>query len=426
MNRKYTDISLWKNVTKTQWNDWKWQNANRITILEELEQVVDMTKEESEGVKANLKKLKMAITPYYATLMDPDNHNCPIRSQAIPTIHENNISKYDHIDPLHELKDSPVKGLTHRYPDRVLMLISNKCFMYCRHCTRRRFSGQDDNNIDFNTIKKSITYIENNTEIRDVLLSGGDALCVTDKHLEYILENLRQIKHVEIIRLGTRAPVVMPQRITQELCDMLKKFHPLWLNTHFNHPKELTDEAIKACNTIVDAGIPIGNQSVLLKNINDCPYIMKTLVQKLVKNRIRPYYIYQCDLSEGIEHFRTSVTAGIEIIEMLRGHTSGFAIPSFVVDAPGGGGKIPINPQYLISQSTDKIILRNFEGAVYSYTEPKDKSHKCQNCGLCKKYKQSYHGIEKLYQNEHICITPSNTPREKRRAKNLIYSESNF
>jgi lysine 2,3-aminomutase len=411
MNRRYNDVPLWKNVTEEQWNDWKWQNSNKITTLEQLEQVVNMTKIEREGIRTNLQKLRMAVTPYYAMLIEPNNSNCPVRSQAVPTKNECNISKYDHVDPLNEEEDSPVKGLIHRYPDRVLMLVSSQCFTYCRHCTRRRLTGREDKDIGLNDIKKAIAYIKNNSEIRDVLLSGGDALCISDEYLKYILKSLSTIKHVEVIRLGTRAPVVMPQRITQELCDMIKKFHPIWVNTHFNHPKELTEESIKACNMLADAGMPLGNQSVLLKNINDCPYIMKSLVQKLVQNRIRPYYIYQCDLSEGIEHFRTSIATGIEIIEMLRGHTSGFAVPTFVIDAPGGGGKIPVAPEYLISQSSNKIILRNFEGVICSYTEPKDKSHICQNCGVCKKYKGKHHGIEKLYQNEHICIVPGDTIR---------------
>jgi len=252
--------------------------------------------------------------------------------------------------------------------------------------------------------------------IRDVLLSGGDALCVSDNKLEYILESIRSIEHVEIIRIGTRTPVVMPQRITPQLCRMIKKYHPVWINTHFNHPNEITKESIKACEMLVNAGIPLGNQSVLLKNVNDCPYIMKNLVQKLTRYRIRPYYIYQCDLSEGIEHFRTSVSAGIEIIEMLRGHTSGFSVPTFVVDAPGGGGKIPVNPQYLISQSPEKVILRNFEGVICTYEEPKDKTHECKGCGLCKKYVgRKKTGLEKLYQEDTLCLIPSSNIRLKRR-----------
>ncbi|WP_333859334.1 lysine 2,3-aminomutase [Clostridium sp.] len=416
MKREYNNISLWKEVSEEQWNSWKWQMSNRITTLEELEQVVNLTLEEKKGVKASLKKLKMGITPYYATLMDPDDYNCPIRSQAIPTIYETKVSKYDSKDPLHETSDSPVRGLTHRYPDRVLLLITEQCSMYCRHCTRRRFAGHKDCSLSKNDILKSIEYIKKHEEVRDVLISGGDALCVSDEKLEFILQKLSQINHVEVIRIGTRVPVVMPQRITANLCNIIKKYHPVWINTHFNHPNEMTKESMLACKMLVDSGIPLGNQSVLLKNINDCPYIMKSLVHELVKNRVRPYYIYQCDLSEGIEHFRTPVSAGIEIIELLRGHTSGFAVPTFVIDAPGGGGKIPINPQYLISQSPEKLILRNYEGVLCTYTETSDKVHKCKNCGICAKFKKhESKGLEKLFRNEMLCLTPESNVRIKRR-----------
>jgi len=422
MFRNYKKIRLWENVKEEQWLDWKWQLANRITTLEELEQVIALTKEEAYGVKMSLEKLRMAITPYYATLMHPGSSDCPIRKQAVPTIHETKISSYEFGDPLYEGVDSPVPGLTHRYPDRVLMLVTDQCSMYCRHCTRRRFVGINDDELSMHNLKISIDYIRKTKEIRDVLLSGGDPLCLADNRLEYILEKLRAIEHIEVIRIGTRIPVVMPQRITRNLCDMLRQFHPLWINTHFNHPKELTSDAMNACSMIIDSGIPLGNQSVLLKRINDCPYIMKTLVQKLVKNRIRPYYIYQCDLSEGIEHFRTQLSTGIEIIEMLRGHTSGFSVPTFVVDAPGGGGKIPVAPQYVISQSSEKVILRNFEGVICTYSETEDKSHKCNNCGICNEHinKKSY-GLEKLLRGEQFCFIPQNNRRLKRREKYYDY-----
>lgn len=416
MSRFYNQIPLLANVTAEQWNDWKWQISNRITTLEELEQVINLTAEEQEGIKKCLKTLRMAITPYYAMLMDKDDYNCPVRRQAVPTIYETHISQSDSSDPLHETIDSPIPRLTHRYPDRVLLLVTDQCSMYCRHCTRRRFAGNEDKSLSVKDINKAIGYIRKNRDIRDVLLSGGDALCLSDNRLEYILEALRDIKHVEVIRLGTRTPVVMPQRITPELCAILGKYHPVWINTHFNHPKEFTDESKKACEMLANAGIPLGNQSVLLKNVNDCPYIMRNLMQELVKNRVRPYYLYQCDLSEGIEHFRTAVSAGIEIIELLRGHTSGFAVPTFVVDAPGGGGKIPVNPQYLITQSPNKVILRNFEGVICSYDEPEDKTHQCKNCGLCDKYKSNeYRGLEKLYRGERNCLIPRSNVRVNRR-----------
>ncbi|WP_434796295.1 lysine 2,3-aminomutase [Terrisporobacter vanillatitrophus] len=423
MKRNFKNIALWSNVTEEDWNSWKWQISNRITTIEELEKVVNLTDDERYGIVTSLKKLKMAITPYYATLINPDDPNCPIRKQAIPTIHESEKLECDRLDPLHETLDSPVPGLTHRYPDRVLLLITEQCSMYCRHCTRRRFAGHGDKSLSKKNILKSIQYIKEHKEVRDVLLSGGDALCISNERLEFILKELRAIPHVEIIRIGTRVPVVMPQRITEDLCNMIKKYHPVWINTHFNHPNEITDESKLACNRIVNAGIPLGNQSVLLKNINDCPSIMKELVHQLVMNRVRPYYIYQCDLSEGIEHFRTSVSTGIEIIELLRGHTSGFAVPTFVVDAPGGGGKIPVNPQYVISQSPEKVILRNYEGAICAYTEPTDKTRECQDCGICEKHKDDdYKGLEKLFKNERISLTPASNVRLNRRRE---FNEAN-
>lgn len=416
MRTDYKNISLWKDVTKKEWEDWRWQIANRITTLEELGEVVVLTEKERQGVKECLTKLRMGITPYYALLMDPDNSSCPIRKQAIPTIDETVVSSCDMNDPLHEGIDSPVPGLTHRYPDRVLLLVTDQCSMYCRHCTRRRFAGHDDSAMPIKNIKKAIEYIKIHQEVRDVLISGGDALCISDNVLDYLLESLRAIKHIEVIRIGTRTPVVMPQRITKELCRIIKKHHPVWINTHFNHPKEITEHSIKACEMLADIGVPLGNQSVLLKGINDCPYIMKNLVHQLVKMRVRPYYMYQCDLSEGIEHFRTSVSVGVEIIEMLRGHTSGFAVPTYVIDAPGGGGKIPVNPQYLISQSSEKVILRNFEGVICSYSEPTDKTHQCKNCGLCKKYKSDEsRGLEQLYEDERISLIPRSNVRVNRR-----------
>lgn len=418
LKRDYRQIPIWKNISENEWNDWKWQISNRITTLEELEQIINLTEAEREGIIRCLKNLRMAITPYYTTLIDPGDPNCPVRKQSVPTIFETMFSECDFNDPLHESKDSPVPGLTHRYPDRVLLLITDQCSMYCRHCTRRRFAGQVDKSLPIDNINSAIEYIKQNKEIRDVLLSGGDALCVSDDKLEYILKNIRKIGHVEVIRIGTRVPVVMPQRVTNELCNILKKYQPIWINTHFNHPKEITKEAKKACRMLADSGIPLGNQSVLLKNVNDCPYIIKSLVQELVKIRVRPYYLYQCDLSQGIEHFRTSVSKGIEIIELLRGHTSGFAVPTFVVDAPGGGGKIPLGPQYMISQSPDKVILRNFEGVITSYTEPKDKTHKCKKCGICDKYnKNEARGLEKILKGEKICLIPKSNVRMKRREK---------
>ena len=375
-------FELFPNVTDEQWNDWKWQVKNRIETLEDLKKYVSLTPEEEEGVKKTLQTLRMAITPYYVSLIDPNNPECPVRKQAVPTGKETYQSPADLLDPLHEDEDSPVPGLTHRYPDRVLLLITDMCSMYCRHCTRRRFAGQKDGESAIERIDRAIEYITKTPQVRDVLLSGGDALMVSDERLEYIISRLRQIPHVEIVRIGSRTPVVCPQRITDDLVNMLKKYHPVWLNTHFNHPQEVTKEAAEACAKLANAGIPLGNQTVLLRGVNDCVNTMKKLMHELVKMRVRPYYIYQCDLSMGIEHFRTPVSKGIEIIEGLRGHTSGYAVPTFVVDAPGGGGKTPVMPQYVISQAPGKVVLRNFEGVITSYPQPMDYVENC-HCDVC-------------------------------------------
>ncbi len=392
------------NVTDAEWENWHWQVRNRITSIEELQKYIKLSNDEIGAIEKVLGKFRMAITPYYLTLMDPLDPRCPVRMQAIPTINELQVGTHDFVDPLNEEVDSPVKGLTHRYPDRVLFLITDMCSMYCRHCTRRRFAGQTDNEVSKNRIDEGIEYIRNHQEVRDVLLSGGDALLVSDDKIEYILKKLREISHVEVIRFGTRTPVVMPQRITDNLVNMLKKYHPIWVNTHFNHIKEITIESKKAIDKMADAGIPLGNQSVLLKGVNDCVHVMKELVQNLVAIRVRPYYIYQCDLSMGIEHFRTPVSKGIEIIEGLRGHTSGYAVPTFVVDAPGGGGKIPVMPQYLISQSPGKIVLRNFEGNISTYYEPETYRDEC-NCEHCQSHKERDSiGVSRLLHGEQLSL----------------------
>ena len=416
--RHYNEVKLWENVTEEQWNDWKWQVRNRISDVETLKQVINLTPEEEENIGEVLKKFRVGITPYYAALMDPDDHNCPIRMQAVPTLMETHESESDMDDPLDEDVDSPVEGLTHRYPDRVLFLITDQCSMYCRHCTRRRFAGQHDAGVPRDRIDNAIEYIKNTPQIRDVLLSGGDCLLVSDDLLEYIIKKLREIPHVEIIRLGSRTPVVLPQRITEDLANMLKKYHPIWLNTHFNHPKEITEESIEACRKLADVGIPLGNQSVLLRGVNDCPHIMKDLVHGLVKMRVRPYYIYQCDLSMGIEHFRTKVSKGIEIIEALRGHTSGYAVPTFVVDAPGGGGKIPVMPQYLISSSPTKVVLRNYEGIITTYAEPQIVDEPCK-CDYCTGKKEPLtSGVAELLRGPEIKNLEPNHLERRERSKN--------
>ena len=407
---------LFPAVTDEQWNDWKWQVKNRIETYEELSKYFTFSDEEAEGIKKALAKFRMAITPYYLSLIDPDDPYDPIRRQCIPQGAECNIAPADLNDPLHEDEDSPAPGLTHRYPDRVLFLITDMCSMYCRHCTRRRFAGQKDDESPQDRIEKCLEYIERTPEVRDVLLSGGDALMMSDKKLEYIISRLRAIPHVEIVRIGSRTPVVCPQRITDDLCNMLKKYHPVWLNTHFNHPNEMTPEAQAAVAKLADAGIPLGNQTVLLRGVNDCVHVMKKLMHELVRNRVRPYYIYQCDLSMGLEHFRTPVSKGIEIIENLRGHTSGYAVPTFVVDAPGGGGKTPVMPTYIISQSPNKIILRNFEGVITTYTEPREYHEDC-HCEACEAHRRVDEGVASLLETDRMSLEPKHLMRHERNKK---------
>jgi len=406
---------LFPHVTDQEWDDWKWQIRNRIVNLEQLRKYISLTPEEEEGVKESLKMLRMAITPYYLSLIDPDDPDCPIRKQAIPTKKETYRSPADLLDPLHEDEDSPVPGLTHRYPDRVLFLVIDQCSMHCRHCTRRRFAGQKDHEASGDRIQECINYIARTPQVRDVLLSGGDPLTMSDARLESIIVRLREIPHVEIIRIGTRTPVVCPQRITPELMTMLRKYHPIWINTHFNHPNEVTATSRAACEMMSDAGIPVGNQSVLLRGVNDCVHVMKELVHKLVLMRVRPYYIYQCDLSMGLEHFRTPVSKGIEIIEGLRGHTSGYAVPTFVVDAPGGGGKIPVMPSYMISHAPGRMILRNYEGVITTYTEPSDYKNEC-HCKDCIG-KVSLEGVSGILQGQQLSLEPSYLARKERNHK---------
>jgi len=350
-----------------EWEDWKWQFRNRITTIEQLEQVIHLSEKEKQNISRCLNNFRMAITPYYASLMDPVDPKCPIRMQAVPTISELQVLPYEMADPLDEERESPVKNIVHRYPDRVLFLVTHMCSTYCRHCTRRRTVGEEDFAISEAEIDAAVDYIAGNKAIRDVLISGGDPLTLSDEKLENIIARLRSIDHVEIIRIGTRVPVVMPMRITPKLLAMLRKYHPIWINTHFNHPKEITPASVKACADIVDAGIPLGNQSVLLRGINDNTETMKELLLKLVKMRVRPYYLYQCDLSQGLGHFRTEVEKGIEIIQNLTGNISGYAVPKFVIDSPHGGGKIPINPEYVLSTDDSNIVMRNFAGKIYTY-----------------------------------------------------------
>ncbi len=402
------------------WHDWRWQIKHTIKDIDVVEKVlgVDFSEKEKKEMEITIKEFPMAITPYYLSLVDKNDYkNDPVFKQAFPDKRELDIAPYDMEDPLSEERDSPAHGITHRYPDRVLFHISNVCAMYCRHCTRKRKVGDLDSIPSREKLKEGIEYIKNNPVIRDVLLSGGDPFLLPDETIDWILGEISSIDHVEVIRIGTRTPVVLPYRITDNLVEILKKHGVVWINTHFNHPKEVTPSAKNALKKLAMAGIPLGNQSVLLADVNDCPRIMKKLVHLLVKNRVRPYYIYQCDLSEGLEHFRTPVGKGIEIMENLRGHTSGFAVPTFVIDAPGGGGKIPVMPNYVLSNSSNKIILRNYEGVITTYREPSDYkinecNRDCENCNLQLKLEEGEEtqimGIAKLIAdyNEDITLTP--------------------
>jgi len=411
------------------WRDWKWQIRHCIRNLATFERVLGVTlsAEKRKQFEETTARFPLSITPYYLSLIDTrDMENDPIFKQSFPSSQELRVMKCDMPDPLHEDRDSPVPGVIHRYPDRVLLIVSNMCAMYCRHCTRKRRVGDQDSIPARAEIEAGIDYIRRTPQIRDVLLSGGDPFLLSDDYLEWILSELRRIPHVEVIRIGTRTPVVLPFRITDDLVRMLRKYHPLWINTHFNHPLELTQSSREALAKMADAGIPLGNQSVLLAGVNDCPRIMRALVHKLARNRVRPYYLYQCDLSEGLNHFRTPVGKGIEILESLIGHTSGFCVPTYVIDAPGGGGKIPLMPNYLISWSTNKVVLRNYEGVITTYKEPDSYEpifcdRDCDKCllqlSLGDADEQKSLGVEKLLadDDETIALIPSENERHDRR-----------
>ncbi len=371
LNRRFPAVGkgLWGHVADSDWNDWHWQLRHRIASLESLETVLKLTPEEREGVVWSGRHLALAITPYFFNLIDREDPDCPIRRQVVPRVEETIPAAWEMIDPCGEDEHMPVPGLVHRYPDRVLFLVTDRCATYCRYCTRSRVvSGVGELHLH-TEFDRAIEYVRQHTEVRDVLLSGGDPLLFTDEKLEHILAQLRAIPHVEFLRIGTRIPVFLPQRITPELCAMLKKYHPLWMSIHMNHPREATAEVREACGRLADAGIPLGNQSVLLRGVNDAAPVMKELMHRLLMMRVRPYYIYQCDLVKGTHHLRISVRRGIEIMEALRGHTTGYAVPQYVIDAPGGGGKVPIGPQYVLAHDKQRVILRNYEGQVFEYPE---------------------------------------------------------
>jgi lysine 2,3-aminomutase len=361
-----------KEAFPDQWENWAWQLQNSIVSVEQLAGLLRISEAECAMLRETTQKYPLAITPYYWSLIDFTDPEDPLRKQCLPSYEEICCPVSNEDDPLAEDKDMVVPNLVHRYPDRVLMIVTNICAMNCRHCTRKRLWESGRKGFSRQEVDKMLAYIRLTPTIRDVVVSGGDPLMLSDNNLEYILRNLREIRHVEIIRIGTRAPVVLPQRITRDLVSILRKYRPIWVNTQFNHPNELTTRSTLACDQIISAGIPINNQSVLLKGINDAASIMKILCQKLLAASIRPYYIFQCDPVKGTEHFRTPVWTGVEIIENLRGHTSGLGVPTFVVDAPGGGGKVPLQPNYLISMSADSLVFRTYEGRVIRYPNPAD------------------------------------------------------
>ncbi len=364
----FKKVNCPENINKKDWNDWKWQGKHSITTIQELERYIEIDKEEKEEIIKTEKTYRWKITPYFASLMSKEDKNCPIRLQSIPLAKE----LYDPvgvIDPLDEEKHSPAPGIIKVYPDRIAWCVSNQCATLCRHCLRKRFmTAGEEGDFSAKARKKALDYIKNNPEIRDVLLTGGDPLLFSDNWVENILKELTNIEHVEIVRIGSRVPSTLPQRITPELCNMLKKYHPLWLNTQFNHPQELTEETRRACAMLANAGIPLGNQSVLMKGINDNPQVMKKLVQGLVAMRVRPYYIYQCQILEGTAHFRTPVETGINIIYNLRGFTTGFSVPTYVLDTPVG--KVPMNPGYVLKRDKKGVLFSNFTNKKWKEPNP--------------------------------------------------------
>ena len=399
---------LWADVPDEQWNDWRWQLSHRVNDLEEIEQILELTEEERAGLSAP-DKFRVDITPYFISLIDPKDPTDPIRRQVIPLGREQQAFTAMMEDSLAEDRHSPVPGLVHRYPDRVLMLVTTQCASYCRYCTRSRIVGDATQNFNRKEHEAQLDYLRRTPQVRDVLISGGDGLTLAPKLFESILRGLREIPHIEIIRIGSRVPVFLPQRIDDELCSMLEKYHPLWINLHFNHPNEITPEVSRAVDKLTKAGLPVGNQSVLLAGVNDCVHIQRALVHRLVENRIRPYYLYQCDLVEGSGHFRTPVGKGLEIMEGLRGHTSGYAVPTYVIDAPGGGGKIPVMPNYLISYSDHKVVLRNYEGYITTYEEPPTyQQHDKAACAYCRheRPEPGQSGVLGLLEGERMWIEP--------------------
>jgi lysine 2,3-aminomutase len=396
---------IYADIPDEKWNNWRWQLSNRINTVEEFDKVIPLTSSERKALSAP-DLFRVDITPYFVSLIDPDDPDDPIRKQVVPTAGEMVPFTSMMEDSLAEDRHSPVPGLVHRYPDRVLMLVTTQCATYCRYCTRSRIVGDPSATFSRSDFEMQIDYLKRTPQVRDVLLSGGDPLVLAPKLLEELISRLREIPHIEIVRIGSRVPVFLPMRVTDELTDMLQKYHPIWMNIHVNHSNEITAELAEACDRLARAGIPLGNQTVLLAGVNDNVHIQRKLVHDLVRIRVRPYYLYQCDLVEGAGHFRTPVAKGIEIMEGLRGHTSGFAVPMYMIDAPGGGGKIPVMPQYLISMSDHKVVLRNFEGFITSYEEPVDYSPSDAAKYQVKRPEPGQAGILGLLEGEQMVIKP--------------------
>jgi lysine 2,3-aminomutase len=397
---------IYADVADEKWSNWRWQLSNRINTVEEFEKVICLTEDERKALSsANL--FRVDITPYFISLIDPDDPEDPVRKQVVPTAREMVPFTAMMEDSLAEDRHSPVPGLVHRYPDRVLMLVTTQCASYCRYCTRSRIVGDPSATFSRAEFEMQIEYLRRTPQVRDVLLSGGDPLVLAPKILDEILSRLHEIPHIEIVRIGSRVPVFLPMRVTDELCEMLQKYHPLWLNIHVNTPNEISAELAEACDRLTRAGIPLGNQAVLLAGVNDNVHIQRQLVQDLVRIRVRPYYLYQCDLVEGAGHFRTPVAKGIEIMEGLRGHTSGFSVHQYMIDAPGGGGKIPVSPNYMLSMSDHKIVLRNFEGYITTYEEPTDYlPSMAAQFKLEKRPEPGQSGVSGLLEGEQMFIKP--------------------
>jgi lysine 2,3-aminomutase len=398
---------------KNGWNDWKWQIKNRIRTHEQLISYLPILRNNRE-IADVIKKYPLAITPYYASLIQQPDTSDPIYQMCVPQSGELLSPSCLSEDPLEENEDMPVPGLVHRYPDRALVIVTTTCASYCRHCTRKRIAGTRECSISARRLQQVTEYLLLHPEISDVIISGGDPLTMPTNMIETILSAIRSVESVQIIRIGTRVPVVLPMRITAELVEMLRKYHPLWINTHFNHPNELTPESADACNRLVDAGIPLGNQTVLLRGVNDSAQVIEKLCRGLVRMRVRPYYLYQCDLVRGVEHFRTPLSRGIEIIEYMRGRVSGIAIPSFVVDAPHGGGKIPVMPNYIVSMSPTHTVLRNYEGLMVNYPEPEIKTLPKPQDEQTQSLKA---GVWELASGKMSIIQPVNMIRNERRQK---------